>query len=104
MSDIQDEKLEAMLHSRRAEPASPDLAARIILKAQGIPQIRTTSPWQWLRQLFAEYHLPKPAYVLASALILGLVIGFSTATDTTPADNSSPINIQGFLYPDEGPL
>ena len=104
MSDIQDEKLEAMLRSRRAESASPDLATRIILKAQGIPQNRPTSLWQWLRQLFAESHLPKPAYVLASALIFGLVIGFSTATDTTSTNDTSSINIQGFLYPDEGPL
>ena len=104
MSDMNDEKLEAMLRSRRTEPASPNLAARIILKAQGIPQDRTISPWQWLRQLFVEYHLPKPAYVLASALILGLVVGFSTATDTISADNTSSINVQGFLYPDEGPL
>ena len=32
MSDKQDEKLDAMLRSRRFESASPDLAQRIILK------------------------------------------------------------------------
>jgi len=104
MSDISDEKLEARLRARRIEPASPDLAERIILKAQGIPQVRAISFWQWLRQLCAEYHLPKPAYVLASALILGLLIGFSTAADVTSTDDTNPINIQGFLYADEGPL
>jgi hypothetical protein len=104
MSDMNDERLDAMLKSRRFQPASPDLAERIILKAQAIPQNQTISLWQWLRQLFAESHLPKPVYVLASALILGLVIGFSTASDTTSTDDISPINIQGFLYADEGPL
>ena len=104
MSAKQDEKLEMLLRSRRATPANPELAARIILKAQGIPQVRVTSFWQWLRQLCAEYHLPKPAYILASALILGLVIGFSTAADITSPNDTSPINIQGFLYADEGPL
>jgi hypothetical protein len=104
MSDIKDEKLEAMMRTRRFEAVSPDLAERIILKAQGIPQVRATSFWQWLRQLCAEYHLPKPAYVLASALVLGLLIGFSTATDITPLNETNPINIQGFLYADEGPL
>ena len=104
MSDILDEKLEAKLRARRIEPASPDLAERIILKAQGIPQVRATSFWQWLRQLCAEYHLPKPAYVLAGALVLGLVIGLSTAADITSPDDTNPINLQGFLYADEGPL
>jgi len=104
MSDKQDEKLEMLLRSRHAAPASPELAARIILKAQGMPQVRATSFWEWLRQLCAEYHLPKPAYVLASALILGLLIGFSTAADVTSTDDTNPINIQGFLYADEGPL
>jgi hypothetical protein len=104
MSDILDEKIEAKLRARRIEPASPDLTERIILKAQGIPQVRAISFWQWLRQLCAEYHLPKPAYVLASALVLGLVIGLSTAADITSPDDTNPINLQGFLYADEGPL
>jgi hypothetical protein len=103
MGNADDEKLEEMLKSRRFEPARPDLASRIIFKASGMPQNRPLSLWQGLRQLFTDF-LPKPAYVLASVLILGLVIGFSTATDTTPADDANPINIQGFLYPDEGPL
>ena len=58
--------------------ASPDLAARIILHAQNLPQLQNVSSWQSLRQLFAEFHLPKPAYVLASALVLGMVMGFTT--------------------------
>jgi len=103
MGITDDEKLEGMLKSRHIEPASPDLASRIILRASEIPQNQPLSLWQWMRQLFAD-SLPKPAYILASVLILGLVIGFSTATDTTPTDDSNPINIQGFLYPDEGPL
>ncbi len=63
MSDRQDEKLDAMLRARRVEPASPDLAQRIILKAQSLPQNQTIPLWQWMRQLFAEFHLPRPAYV-----------------------------------------
>ncbi|TMA83420.1 MAG: hypothetical protein E6J74_36345 [Deltaproteobacteria bacterium] len=34
MSNMHDEKLEAMLKARHIEPARPDLAQRIILKAQ----------------------------------------------------------------------
>jgi len=38
MSENQDEKLDAMLRYRRLEPARPNLAQRIILKAQSIRQ------------------------------------------------------------------
>jgi hypothetical protein len=75
MSDHRDQKLDSMLHNRRRDAASPDLAARIILKAQTVPQIQNISLWQSLRQLFAEFHLPKPGYVLAECLVLGMVLG-----------------------------
>ena len=45
-----------------------------------MPQIQNISLWQSLRQLFAEFHLPKPGYVLASALVLGMVLGFNTTS------------------------
>ena len=77
MSDHRDEELDSMLRSRKLEPASPDLARRIILQAQPLPQNKTFSLWQWLRELCVELHLPKPAYIAATALIFGLVIGFS---------------------------
>jgi hypothetical protein len=38
MSENQDEKLDAMLRYRRLEPAKPNLAQRIILKARSIRQ------------------------------------------------------------------
>jgi len=76
MSDHRDEKLESLLHSRRVEAARLDLATRISLKAQTVPQIQNISLWQSLRQLFSELHLPKPGYVLASALVLGHGDGF----------------------------
>ena len=43
MSNMHDDKLEAMLKARQIEPASPDLAKWIILKAQAIPQRTTVS-------------------------------------------------------------
>jgi hypothetical protein len=106
MSDIHDERLEAMLRSRRIEPASPDLAERIILKAQSLPQKKTISPWQWLRELCVEFHLPKPAYVVATALVFGLVIGFSMPPDktSTTIDNSSTVSAQNVFSADEALL
>lgn len=104
MSDKRDEELESLLRSRPVAPSSPDLAQRIILKAQQTPQLRNPLFWQAVGDLFGEFHLPKPAYVLASALLLGIVIGLSGAQETgmTPDDGSA--SIQGFLSADEALL
>ena len=104
MSDNRDEKLETLLSSRRVAPASPDLAQRIILKAWQTPQIKTPSFWQSVRDLFGEFHLPKPAYVLASALVLGVVIGFSAPQNNNLAVDEGGVSIQGFLSADEALL
>jgi hypothetical protein len=102
MSDRPEDKLDALLRFRRIEPSSSDLADRIILKAQGLPQNQRVSLWRWLRQLFAEFHLPRPAYVLASTLILGVIVGLNTPVDTL-VDNSDSVYAQS-LYPDEDVL
>lgn len=107
MSDIQnhkDQKLETMLRSRRFEPASPNLAERIVMKAQSIPQNQTVTLRQWVRQLFAEFHLPRPAYVLAGALMFGIAVGFNAPLDTTTPDDADSASVQSFLYADEGLL
>ena len=106
MDDNRDEKLDLLLRSRRVESATPDLAQRIILQARQRPQNKTFSLWQWLRELCVEFHLPKPAYVLATALIFGLVIGFSTPPDTTPVANDSvaSVSAQSVFSADEALL
>jgi hypothetical protein len=101
MSDNRDDKLDQMLGSRRLEPASPDLTQRIILTAQAMPQNKNVPLWQWIRQVCTEFHLPKPAYVLASALVFGVVIGFTTPPDINPATDD---NLQSFLSADEALL
>lgn len=104
MSDKRDEKLESLLRSRRVAPSSPNLAQRIILKAQRTPQLQSPPFWQAVAELFGEFHLPKPAYVLTGALLLGLVIGLGGAQETSlPADDGSA-SIQGFLSADEALL
>ena len=104
MSDNRDEKLETLLRSRRVAPASPDLAQRIILKTRQTPQIKTPPFWQSVRDLFGEFHLPKPVYVLASALVLGVVIGFSAPQNNNLAVDEGGVSIQGFLSADEALL
>ena len=103
MRDDRDQKLDAMLQSRRVEPASPDLADRIVLKAQSIPQTRTVTLAQWVRGVFAEFHLPRPAYVLACTLIMGFLLGLYAPVDTT-TDDTDAVQIQSFLYADEDGL
>jgi hypothetical protein len=106
MDDNRDEKLDLMLRSRRTESASPDLAQRIIMQARRLPQNRTVSPWQWLRDLCVEFHLPKPAYVVATALVFGLVIGFSVPPDTQSTTNEivSNVTAQSVFSADEALL
>jgi hypothetical protein len=104
MIDNRDEKLNELLRSRRIEPASADLAQRIILKAQQVPQNATLPLWQWIRDVFAEFHLPKPAYVLASSLVLGVVIGFNAPQETSQAADDNGAIIQTFLSGDEALL
>jgi hypothetical protein len=108
MSNTQDpkeQKLEAMLQSRRFEPASSDLAERIIHKAQHLPQHQMVSLSQWIRELFTDFHLPRPAYVLVSTLIFGFVVGFTIPQYTTPTtDDADAIPVQSFLYADEDML
>jgi hypothetical protein len=101
MSDIHDEKLDEMLSSRRVEPAGSDLAERIILKAQTTHQ--TISVTAWVRRLFSEFHLPRPAYVLACALAFGFVAGLYNPLDTV-TDDAEPVHLQSFLYADEDQL
>jgi hypothetical protein len=103
MSDTQDKKLETMLQSRRIEPANPNLSEQIILKAQGISQVRTLTVAEWVKRLFGEFHLPQPGYVLACTLVLGVVIGFSVPSDTTP-DDGDVAYVQSLLSADESLL
>src|SRR5262245_60033640 len=104
MSKNQDDKLEVLLRQRRAESASADLADRIILRAQSLPQVQNISLWNSVRQIFAEFHLPKPAYVLATTLLLGVILGFTTAPDDGPNGDSGSFAAQSYIAADEGLL
>jgi hypothetical protein len=100
MSEGPDEKLDALLRSRRLEAASSDLAQRIVLRAQGMPQNQTISLARRVRQVFTELHLPRPAYVLTAALVLGLVLGFNMPGEVA-TDSPDTLQLQSFLDGDE---
>ena len=101
MKEKRDERLESLLRQRRSESASADLAERIIMRARHLPQRQNVALWPALRLMFAELHLPKPGYVLASALILGIVLGFSTAPDNDLQSDAGAIAAQSFIAGDE---
>lgn len=103
MKDERDDKLDLWLRQRQVTPATSDLAQRIILRAEQVPQIRAISLWQSIRELCAEFHLPKPAYILASALTIGLVIGFSAPQDSDTS-GKDVVAAQSFLAVDEAML
>jgi hypothetical protein len=93
MSDKLEERLDNLLRARRVQPSSPDLAQRIILKAQQLPQEKNVPFWQWLRDLFAEFHLPQPAYVLVGALLVGMLIGFNAPEEQDGTFDNSTIQV-----------
>jgi hypothetical protein len=103
MATHQDEKIDEMLKARRIQSASPDLAQRIILKAQITPQLQVFSLARWIKQTFAELHLPNPAYVLAGTLMMGFVLGLNLPSDTV-TDNADAVQALSFVDPDEGLL
>lgn len=103
MATNQDEKIDEMLKARRTQAASPELAGRIILKAQNTPQIQAFSLGRWIKQTFAELHLPKPAYVLAGTLMMGFFVGLNIPSGGQ-TDNADTVQVQSFLDSDEGIL
>ena len=102
MATHQDE-IDEMLKARGIQAASPDLAQRIILKAQMTPQVQVFSLVRWIKQTFAELHLPNPAYVLAATLIMGFVLGLNVPSDTA-TESAEAIQALSLLDPDEGLL
>jgi hypothetical protein len=87
-----DPAFDALLRSRQ-QPLPPEgLEERIILAATRLPQQPRTSIRFSLGQLLAEAFAltPKPAYAMASAMMLGILVGFgSSPLDTTPGNNAA---------------
>ena len=70
---------ESMLVRRMVPTPRHDLAERILFAASRLEQRHAPNLAEWLNRLFAEFHLPKPAYALAMMLTLGIAIGFGGA-------------------------
>lgn len=79
-----DVRLEALLRSVPIEAPATNLAERIIAAtkpAMATSRAVSNSVWDALRDLL----LPKPAFALACALMMGVVVGTQTTTTAAPA-------------------
>lgn len=102
---MDDEKLETLLATRALAEPSADLADRIIARAAVTPQQVPLRLMEWLERAFSELQLPKPAYSLASVMVLGLVLGssFSQVENSTVSvdENASMAVIESAFYMEE---
>lgn len=98
------EAFEARLRLPETPMASSQLSARIIDAGRRTPQQSRPSLWRLIESLIAET-LPKPSYALASVLLLGMFLGYVTATAPAPsADQLQEINLVRDVIDGEGSL
>jgi hypothetical protein len=91
-------KLHRLLERRAAPPEAPWLVSHIIeATAQSIPR-KCARSGSGITELLAEI-LPRPTYVLASALLLGFLYGY--AIPPQAPDSVPPPMMQDFLVADE---
>lgn len=76
--------LDALLSERRFTPARTGLAERIIATAHAKGRPRGFGAW--LSDTLAELMLPRPAYALASVLMIGILLGAGMPEVTNAAD------------------
>lgn len=90
-----DMKLDEMLQQLAIEPPASNLAERIIAATRPITKAtRSGSVWDVL----AELLLPKPAFALAVALLMGVVVGVEATTldmPTTDANGENFLSYEG---------
>lgn len=79
-------RIEAWL-ARMHPPPPTDLMERILFAARQTPQRQIQSFGEWLRELFADCHLPSPSYALAAMLAVGLGLGMLTPAPSSETDS-----------------
>ena len=76
-------QLEATLADRPLEPARYGLAERIIASARYADRAVPFDLFGWLKQLFADSFMPRPAYALPAVLLIGVFIGLGTLEESS---------------------
>jgi hypothetical protein len=97
------ERFERVLRTRKYEEPSGNLAQRIVSLSSGQDKKSPFSLGLFLSKLFTdEFCLPKPALIvvsilIAAALMVGFIIGFSNSTGSA-LTGQSQANLQEFLH------
>lgn len=104
-NDDNDSELQALLQQRHYESPQPDFAARIIAGAYGLRQKSQVTLLEWLTELLADYHMPRPAFMMSSLLLTGYLLGFSGIMDMQGGMEDAGVTmeeetsyVQAFLY------
>lgn len=84
-----EDRLNTMLENRAYEAPRTGFADRIIAATMNMPQVQALSPFAFLKSIFAEFHLPQPAYALAIALVIGVFAGWQSPSPTATADSTT---------------
>lgn len=97
MEEIAEKQLDSLLRQHPIEPASNDLAARIIAGAK--PRMQRLTPWQALAELLQ----PAPVAAFACSLLLGILAGQQLPSTAAPTQQSVAVpkisqNAGAFLY------
>ena len=97
------EHFERLLETRRYEEPANNLAQRIISASR---QKAPSGLGSFMSALLNEFHFPKPAFAMLSAvmiliLVIGFVIGFSNPSGSSVSTAQEETSLQAFLY-DEG--
>lgn len=90
-----DVRLEALLRSVPVEAPATNLAERIIAATKPVmagSRAVSTSVWDAVRELL----MPKPAFALACALVMGVALGTQTVTASAAADTNGYDNFLSF--------
>lgn len=97
----EDYNLDRLL-SKRATPQPGDyLAQRIIGLAAYTKQKSQQGLLSWVNQVFAEFTVLKPAYLLITLLFIGFFTGLLVRSSPTSDLGIYSSDIESFLYNDE---
>lgn len=88
---------EDVLMRRMVPPARSNLAERIIAAAPVKPQTSYRGWKGWIEDIAELFVLPKPAYALATVLLIGVLAGWSAM----PSRDDTQDSISSYLYMNE---
>lgn len=87
MDNLYKNPTDRWLKKRKFEPCREGLAVHIITLAAQMPQQVAFSLTGWLQASFIELMLPRPAYVMATLLLLGTIIGSMTLNSSADEED-----------------